>query len=678
MQRQFSIRESKLSSDLWIVIFALAFSWLFIFTPFVNNLGLRPVFGLIFVLLLPGYSVISALFPQKSDLDLPQRFLLSFLLSFAIVPALVLALDNSDWGIRLTSLLGIISLIVIVCLVIAFIGRLRTGKERAFALQSREIPHSTPLNNNTKILLICFFCGVIAWLALFAYHFESMHATEMYGYAYDDLKESIIDTGHLPVVINGDNQLQDVTRGYLQMDYLRPIMMGTLDIVCGDKMSLFPVTTIIGVASLLFIMYWLTKSLLISAVYSTIYLSVPLLFGINFSFNPWSIALSVILIFIFFSVRLFEGKVSRGQDFIFLILLFPLISRFYHAIPFYLMATIGGMVLALLLYFAISRVRSTVLYPRLDSIIYAGFFLSLAVYVVIMVSRLANILKMGVIGIGFSSIPGGILNYLMKLVGIAPKTELDQYLFANQPMFYITSAVVLIVLFIPAFLAIFQAVRGKIKLENSTKLYLVFLLFVLLGIFVLTSVYREPSRAIGLFLVPFLILVGPIWLNTLKHRSWLFSIAFVVILLGQIIPARSLYNSASQTYMFYSDAELKGSEWISQHIYEPVLTDLKTLNLLAEYHKIDSIKLPDSSLEQQVPSSMLKELYDDPRSFVANLRAENIRYLAISNDMIYSMYQGTAYILKPIGLDRYELLVAEGDLIYNNGDIRLIYYGPTK
>lgn len=59
----------------------------------------RYVFGSVFVLFLPGYSLIKALFGSK-ELDNIERLALSIGLSLALVPLAGLLLNYTPWGIR--------------------------------------------------------------------------------------------------------------------------------------------------------------------------------------------------------------------------------------------------------------------------------------------------------------------------------------------------------------------------------------------------------------------------------------------------------------------------------------------------------------------------------------------------------------------------------------------------
>lgn len=74
--------------------------------PFVY---VRQVLGVVFVLWLPGYSFIKAVFPEQvpiktsdKNLDTIERVALSLGMSLALVPIVGLLLNYTPWGIRLT------------------------------------------------------------------------------------------------------------------------------------------------------------------------------------------------------------------------------------------------------------------------------------------------------------------------------------------------------------------------------------------------------------------------------------------------------------------------------------------------------------------------------------------------------------------------------------------------
>jgi hypothetical protein len=86
---------------------------------------LRWAAGSVFVLFLPGYVSLRALFPKR-ELDSVENFALSLGLSLAVVPLMGLVLNYTSWGITLNAL--VVSLIVYV-LVVAF-----AAAERSFHL----------------------------------------------------------------------------------------------------------------------------------------------------------------------------------------------------------------------------------------------------------------------------------------------------------------------------------------------------------------------------------------------------------------------------------------------------------------------------------------------------------------------------------------------------------------
>ena len=104
----------------WITIILTSTTALLVFTIPENAFPLvylRYVLGTIFVLWLPGYAFIKALFPQtlpfaralahslgttEKNLDTIERVALSLGMSIALVPIIGLLLNYTPWGIRLT------------------------------------------------------------------------------------------------------------------------------------------------------------------------------------------------------------------------------------------------------------------------------------------------------------------------------------------------------------------------------------------------------------------------------------------------------------------------------------------------------------------------------------------------------------------------------------------------
>jgi len=178
----------RLPADLAAVVVLTALTLTTVFVPIVNETPLRVVFGLAFVLFLPGYAFIAALFPEQGDspteadattanndsddsfprrapdsvkperedeaesddglssngvqdrsgIDGIERVALSFGLSIAIVPLLGLVLNFTPWGIRLTPIALVVTLFTMVCVGVAAVRRWELPADERFAVPYRE------------------------------------------------------------------------------------------------------------------------------------------------------------------------------------------------------------------------------------------------------------------------------------------------------------------------------------------------------------------------------------------------------------------------------------------------------------------------------------------------------------------------------------------------------------
>ena len=86
----------------WVIIALAIITFLIVMLPSESDnpiIYIRYALGLIFVLFMPGYAFIKALFPTK-ELDNFERLALSIGMSLAIVPIFVLLLNYTPWGIN--------------------------------------------------------------------------------------------------------------------------------------------------------------------------------------------------------------------------------------------------------------------------------------------------------------------------------------------------------------------------------------------------------------------------------------------------------------------------------------------------------------------------------------------------------------------------------------------------
>ncbi|MEM2288267.1 MAG: DUF1616 domain-containing protein [Sulfolobales archaeon] len=76
----------------------------------------RYVLGSIYVLFLPGYSLVEALYPREGDLTPLERVALSIGLSLAVTPLIGLILNYTPWGIRLPAIITSTTILIITML----------------------------------------------------------------------------------------------------------------------------------------------------------------------------------------------------------------------------------------------------------------------------------------------------------------------------------------------------------------------------------------------------------------------------------------------------------------------------------------------------------------------------------------------------------------------------------
>jgi len=181
----------KVPSDLLIVMGLVFLTDIFVLTPGLSETAVRNVLGLPLVLFLPGYALIAALFPAKSNLDGIERTALSFGLSIAVVPLIGLGLNYTPWGIRLLPILISLSVFTFIMCGLAY---LRRGKlpeteacevpfmETALSLKAEvlEKPESKLDKALTVILVLSILLSVATLIYVIATPKEGEHFTEFY------------------------------------------------------------------------------------------------------------------------------------------------------------------------------------------------------------------------------------------------------------------------------------------------------------------------------------------------------------------------------------------------------------------------------------------------------------------------------------------------------------------
>ncbi|WP_311173106.1 DUF1616 domain-containing protein [Halobellus ordinarius] len=149
-----------LPADLAAVLAVVALQLLSTLIPGLSDTPLRVVFGLPFVLFIPGYAFIAALFPEagaspendentedadaaadsvtERGIDGIERVALSFGTSIAIVPLLGLVLNFTPWGIRLVPILVTVSGFTVVAVAVAAARRKQLPEDERLVVPYRQ------------------------------------------------------------------------------------------------------------------------------------------------------------------------------------------------------------------------------------------------------------------------------------------------------------------------------------------------------------------------------------------------------------------------------------------------------------------------------------------------------------------------------------------------------------
>lgn len=125
---------------------------------------LRALLGLPFVLFLPGYALVSALFPARDGPDGAARIALGFALSLATIPLLGLAIDRSPWRIDTRTVTsGLLVVVVAASLAAAFLrARLPDADRYVVRFASARLPPPRSWSRSTRATVaLAFLSGVL-------------------------------------------------------------------------------------------------------------------------------------------------------------------------------------------------------------------------------------------------------------------------------------------------------------------------------------------------------------------------------------------------------------------------------------------------------------------------------------------------------------------------------------
>jgi uncharacterized membrane protein len=131
---------------------------------------LRIIFGLPFLLFLPGYVFVSALWAKKTELDSLERVALSLGLSIAIVPLAGLGLNYTPWGITLTSILVCIYCLILILLIVTWVRRAKLSPNERYYLRLDFIPNNfNAMSSTDKLVILIIAIAIVIGGAILVY-----------------------------------------------------------------------------------------------------------------------------------------------------------------------------------------------------------------------------------------------------------------------------------------------------------------------------------------------------------------------------------------------------------------------------------------------------------------------------------------------------------------------------
>ena len=158
----------KSGSDL-VAIVALS-ALLIIIIAFLPSNDLRIVLGLPFLLVFPGYTLVAALFPGKTDLGGVERVALSLGLSIAVIPLAGLILNYTPWGIALNPILASVTVFIAVTSIAAWYRRGRLPNEERFAMNFNiGLSRLTALSGWDRALTALLAASIVGAVGIIAY-----------------------------------------------------------------------------------------------------------------------------------------------------------------------------------------------------------------------------------------------------------------------------------------------------------------------------------------------------------------------------------------------------------------------------------------------------------------------------------------------------------------------------
>lgn len=149
------------------------------------NSFIRVLLGLPFVLFLPGYVLVSVLFPRKEDLEGVERIALSFGLSIVVVPLMGMVLNFTPLGIWPYPILFLLFVFIAGMSLAAYRVRMNIPAKERFSISGRELGKISGYPVRKKALYSLLSLSIIMIVIVFydyteKHQFEERRFTEFY------------------------------------------------------------------------------------------------------------------------------------------------------------------------------------------------------------------------------------------------------------------------------------------------------------------------------------------------------------------------------------------------------------------------------------------------------------------------------------------------------------------
>jgi len=181
---------------------------------------LRIILGVPLVLFIPGYTLLSALFPRRGSLNGIERTAFSFGLSIAITILIGVILNYTPWGISLYPILTSITLFIIVTSSLAWYRRWRLSPaERPSVTVNISLAQWGKMGSLNKMLSVSLVVAIVVALVSLGYVItrprESERFTEFYILGVDGKAENypqqVMRGETVELIIGIVNHEQEVT-----------------------------------------------------------------------------------------------------------------------------------------------------------------------------------------------------------------------------------------------------------------------------------------------------------------------------------------------------------------------------------------------------------------------------------------------------------------------------------